>query len=149
MTGPAGRATPGYSCRRSVDASRDAVFAAVATTEGLRQWWTGVVSGSAEPGGHLTFGFAGLDEQIVMRVECRRRPDLVTWTCTAHSRGDEWTGSTIRFELTAVEPDACRLDFQHAGIAPELVTAGWEHFLGSLAGYVEHGTGRPYGAPAP
>jgi len=43
-------------------------------------------------------------------------------------------------------PQACELNFRHTGIARKLVTEGWEHFLGSLAAYTEHGTGSPYGA---
>jgi hypothetical protein len=64
----------------------------------------------------------------------------------AHTRDDEWTGSRVRFELADSGPQACRLDFRHLGIAPELVGAGWERFLASLAAYTEHGEGTPFGA---
>jgi hypothetical protein len=58
------------------------------------------VTGSAAPGGGQRFGFAGLEEQIVMRVGERRPPATVRWACVAHTRDDEWTGSTLRFELS-------------------------------------------------
>jgi hypothetical protein len=101
---------------------------------------------SAAPGGELRFGFAGLDEQIVMRVDDFRPPVALGWSCVAHTRDQEWTGSTIRFTLADRGPLACELDFRHIGVSPEVVAAGWEHFLASLAAYAEHGQGSPYGA---
>ena len=58
----------------------------------------------------------------------------------AHKRR-EWTGSTVRFELADRGPLACGLDFRHVGLPPDLVAEGWDHFLASLSGYLEHGTG--------
>ena len=63
----------------------------------------------------------------------------------AHKRR-EWTGSTVRFELADRGPLASGLDFWHIGLPPELVAEGWDHFLASLSGYLEHGTGAPFGA---
>jgi uncharacterized protein YndB with AHSA1/START domain len=122
------------------------VFNAIATPDGLRQWWTTIVTGSASPGGTLRFGFAGLDEQIVMHVDAVRSPSAITWSCVAHTRDDEWTGSVVRFGLADLRLQACELNFRHTGIDRELVAPGWEHFLASLAAYAEHGTGTPYGA---
>jgi hypothetical protein len=104
------------------------------------------VTGSAAVGGQLRFGFAGLDEQIVMHVDGVRPPETVLWSCTAHTRDGEWTGTKLRFELVERGPQACQLDFRHAGISPEAVAEGWDHFLASLASYAEHGLGRPFGA---
>jgi hypothetical protein len=104
------------------------------------------VTGSAATGGELCFGFAGLDEQIVMHVDFARPPAVVKWSCTAHTRDGEWTGTKVRFELAERGHQACELDFQHTGISPEQVAAGWDHFLASLAAYAEHGHGSPYGA---
>jgi hypothetical protein len=121
-------------------------FDAVGTVDGPRHWWTTIVTGSAMAGGQLRFGFAGLDEQIVMHVDVARPPAAVSWSCMAHTRDEEWTGTTLRFELTERGPEACELDFRHSGISPELVAGGWDHFLASLAAYAEHGLGTPYGA---
>lgn len=52
----------------------------------------------------------------------------------------------MRLELADRGPQACELSFQHAGIAPEVVAAGWDHFLASLAAYAGHGQGSPFGA---
>lgn len=137
---------PPYTRQLTIHAATGQVFAAIATLDGLRGWWTTIVAGSPAAGGTLRFGFAGLDEQIVMRVGAVCPPAAVTWSCVAHTRDDEWTGSTVRFELAELGPAACDLAFRHAGIAPRLVAGGWERFLASLAAYAEHGTGAPYGA---
>ena len=135
-----------YTRQLTILAPRERVFGAIATVDGPRHWWTTIVTGSAAVGGELCFGFAGLDEQIVMRVDVAERPSAVAWSCVAHSRGGEWTGTQLRFELADRGPQTCELDFRHTGIAPEAVAAGWDHFLASLAAYAEHGQGSPYGA---
>jgi uncharacterized protein YndB with AHSA1/START domain len=142
---PAGEAAA-YARQLTIHAAAGRVFDAIATPGGLRRWWTTIVTGSAVPGGTLRFGFAGLEEQIVMHVDAVQPTSAVTWSCVAHTRGDEWTGSVVRFELADHMPQACELNFRHTGIAGELVAQGWEHFLASLAAYAEHGTGSPYGA---
>jgi hypothetical protein len=81
-----------------------------------------------------------------MRVTELRAPVLAAWSCVAHTRGQEWTGTTLRFELAARGPRACELDFRHIGLPSDLVADGWEHFLASLAAYAQHGTGTPFGA---
>jgi uncharacterized protein YndB with AHSA1/START domain len=135
-----------YTRQLGIRAPRERVFDAIATLDGPRHWWTTIVTGSAAAGGKLCFGFAGLDEQIVMHVDVVRPPAAVGWSCTAHTRDGEWTGTTVRFELADRGPQACDLRFQHTGISPEVVAAGWDHFLASLAAYAEHGQGSPFGA---
>ena len=135
-----------YARQLTVRAARERVFEAIATVDGPRHWWTTIVTGSAALGGELRFGFVGLDEEIVMRVDALKAPSLVAWSCMAHSRDQEWTGSTVRFELADRGPRACDLDFRHIGMSPDLVADGWEHFLASLAAHAQHGTGTPFGA---
>lgn len=134
-----------YTRRLTIDAPRERVFDAIATLEGPRHWWTTIVTGCAALGGELRFGFAGLDEQIVMRVDDVRPPLAVGWSCVAHTRGEEWAGTQVRFELAERGPRLCDLDFRHVGIAAGLVTEGWERFLASLAAYAGHGEGAPFG----
>jgi uncharacterized protein YndB with AHSA1/START domain len=137
-----------YAKQLTLAAGQARVFDAIATVDGPRHWWTTIVTGSADPGAELRFGFEGLDEQIVMRVDAREPSALVTWSCVAHTRGEEWTGTTLRFELADLGAQACRLDFRHTGIAAEVVADGWEHFLASLAAYAERGAGTPFGGTA-
>jgi hypothetical protein len=104
------------------------------------------VTGSAAAGGELRFGFAGGDEQMIMLVSMSRRPSTVRWSCVAHSRDEEWTGTELQFELTEHGPQSCELDFRHTGLPAEVVAAGWERFLASLAACAEGGTGTPFRA---
>jgi hypothetical protein len=69
---PAAEAT---ACARqlTIHAAAERVLDAIATPGGLRRWWTTIVTGSAVPGGTLRFGFAGLDEQIVIHAGAVRR----------------------------------------------------------------------------
>ena len=135
----------GYTRRLVIKAPREDVFDAIATVAGPRHWWTTKVTGSAAVGGELRFGFAGLDEQMVMRVSEGQRPSIVRWSCVEHTRKGEWTGTQLRFELAARGPRVCELAFRHTGLPAEVVAEGWEHFLASLAAYAETGTGTPFG----
>jgi uncharacterized protein YndB with AHSA1/START domain len=133
----------GYERRVAIGAPRERVFDAIGTVQGIRNWWTPIVTGSAEVGGELHLGFAGLDEYIVMRVDALEPGSLVRWTCVEQTRRPEWRGTSVTFELTGTD-GGCELSVSHTGLAPELVELGWERFLVSLAGYVERGDGRPY-----
>ena len=144
-TGEAATEAPEYARHLTIHAARERVFGAIATLDGPRHWWTTIVTGSAALRGELRFGFTGLDELIIMRVDDVRPPATVGWSCTAHTRDNEWTGSTLRFDLAERGPRACELRFRHAGIDGRLVADGWDHFLASLAAYAEHGAGSPYG----
>ncbi len=121
------------------------MFDAIATVEGPRHWWTTKVTGSAAASGELRFGFAGLDEVMVMHVTTRRRPSAVAWSCVEHTRNSEWAGTLLEFGLAPRGPAESELEFRHSGLPAELVAQGWEHFLASLAAYAETGTGTPFG----
>jgi uncharacterized protein YndB with AHSA1/START domain len=135
----------------SFNASRTRVFDAVATISGLRGWWTPITGGSPAPGGHLRFEFQGLDECIIMHVNCAKRPESVQWTCVMHTGLAEWTGTKVIFDLAKRTAQSCDLRFRHVGLKPNLscfddCRQGWEHFLASLVAYVEGGKGMPFGA---
>jgi uncharacterized protein YndB with AHSA1/START domain len=140
----AGQAS-GYTRRLVIGAPRERVFDAIATVDGPRHWWTTTVTGSATADGELRFGFAGLDEQMVMRVIASQRPSAVQWSCVEHTRNNEWTSTLLEFRLTPRGPSESELEFRHSGLSAELVAEGWEHFLASLVAYAETGTGTPFG----
>jgi len=136
--------------RIRLHASADRVFTALATADGVRSWWTDRISGTAGLGGVLRLEFAGLDEHIDLRLDELRPGTAVVWTCLEHTELAEWNGTRIMFSLTAAGQSGCVLDFRHVGLTPirdcyEDCTVGWDHFLASLATYVEHGRGTPFG----
>jgi uncharacterized protein YndB with AHSA1/START domain len=138
---------PAYTRTIPLAASRDEAFAAIATLDGLRGWWTAIVTGSPESGGELRFGFTGLDEHIVMRVDAYERPAELRWTCLVHTSAGAWRDTRLSFALVDHGPN-CMLSFRHDGILPDLVAPGWARFLASLQTLVERGEGMPYGHAA-
>ncbi len=130
------------------------VYKALATQQGLRDWWTHSCEADTSPGGHITFRFGSTHK--VMRIDSLVPGQEVRWHCVeanieipgVHDKA-EWVGTDIVFKLTPVEGNKTRLDFDHIGLTPafECYTqceAGWTLFLGSLQKLVETGTGTPY-----
>jgi uncharacterized protein YndB with AHSA1/START domain len=142
----------GDGLRRVVDlrSEPDRVYAALATLDGLAGWWTPRVSGDATAGGSVRLDFEGVGEQIVLRVAVAERPSRVVWRCDAHTGLPEWNGTTLSFEIAARDGGGSRLRFAHLGLVPALAcfencARGWDHFLASLAGFVDDGRGAPFG----
>lgn len=141
-----------FTRRVPVHTSRERLFDAITSVEGLRGWWTADVTGSPEIGGELRFGFKRVDEVMTMRVDAASRPSRVQWSCVGHrvgSEDDEWLGTQLTFDLFERGPQACELSFRHIGLTEELVCyddckRGWEYFLTSLAAYAERGAGTPF-----
>jgi uncharacterized protein YndB with AHSA1/START domain len=137
-----------YTREVRIDARREQVFEALTTLEGLAGWWTPLVEGLPTAGGEMTFAFEGVDETIVMRVD-DTRGGIVTWTCLVHTGHPEWEGTAIAFQLHERDDKTTLLEFRHHGLVPTLdcylaCEHGWDHFLTSLAGYVERGEGTPF-----
>jgi uncharacterized protein YndB with AHSA1/START domain len=138
-----------YTRDIAFDAPADRVYNALTTLDGLAGWWTPIVSGTPTSGGEIRFGFSGLDEEIVMRVDQATRPSPVIWNCVAHTGHPEWADTRIVFEVEPGDGAPGRLRFRHVGLIPRLTCyetceAGWERFLPSLVDYAEHGTGSPF-----
>jgi uncharacterized protein YndB with AHSA1/START domain len=139
---------PHYARRLAFRAAPERVYAAVATAEGLRGWWTTRVSGSDAPGGELRMEFPGATDRIVMRVDALDPPTLVRWTALEHSSFADWSGTEVRFDLFP-RGGSCELGFLHEGLTREapcwdVCQPGWDHFLASLVAYVDEGRGTPW-----
>jgi len=134
----------GYVRKVTCQATRERVFAAVATIGGLRSWWTPIVAGTTQANGRLSFGFENMGEAIVMRVDEVTSPSCVRWTCLEHSSAPDWSATTIRFDLTDAGSQGCILTLRHLSLPAEQVAAGWDRFLASLTLLVETGQGAPF-----
>jgi len=138
---------PDIRHRVVVAAPPDLVYSEVSTAEGIGRWWTrdGVRGESAE-GSRLEFYFGNPEPAAVMDVTRLDPTGSVRWTCVGGA--DEWVGTTLVFELTAVGRDTAVL-FTHAGWqdASEFMahcSARWAYFLLSLKRLVETGSGTPF-----
>ena len=146
-----------YQHTLSIAASPAAVYAALTTPQGLRNWWTEDCEGAtAEVGGTIHFRFGATSKDF--RVERLEPGREVRWLCTrAHiaadflTRKDEWIGTEMVFHVSVEGQGRTRLEFEHIGLIPSLecygiCENGWQQFLGSLKQYLETGEGAPYGA---
>jgi uncharacterized protein YndB with AHSA1/START domain len=134
-----------YRSTLTLDASADAVFDALTTTDGLAAWWASV-TGDGRAGGELTFSF-GPGAYAAMRVDAAQRGAGVRWTCTA-CHFEDWVGTAVHFDIAALPAGGTELRFRHGGLTPRLecyddCKSGWDHFIPSLRAYVETGVGNP------
>lgn len=153
MTTTQRRTLESFTRRVTFGASPAKVFAAITTLEGLRGWWTPLVRGDATECGDVRFEFEGLAGQhIIMHVDEAKAASTVQWTCRLHSALAEWKDTKVTWELRPLGGDRCELVLEHVGLTPQLecydhCEVGWDHFLGSIAAYVERGAGMPYRSP--
>jgi uncharacterized protein YndB with AHSA1/START domain len=139
-----------YASEVAIPAPPERIFQALTTLDGLAGWWTPTVSGRADAGGQITFGFA--DESVVMRVDETTPPTSVVWTCLSHSKFPEWRDTTLAFAVRPQDDNSALLAFRHAGLVAGLdcyttCSAGWDHYLRSLAAHVVGDGGSPWGTP--
>lgn len=143
------RTQRGFAAEKIIATGTDRVFAALTTLDGLAGWWTPTVSGEPLAGGEITFSFDG--ERVVMQVEEAEAPLRVAWRCLRHTKFSDWDGTRLTFDLDPAGEDrsSTALVFEHAGLEPELdcfslCSAGWDHYLASLAAYAASGKGVPW-----
>jgi uncharacterized protein YndB with AHSA1/START domain len=143
-----------YSCQLHLEAPIGAVHDAIATSAGLRGWWTADAVAATEAGGTTRLGFGSA--YVVFRVDRLLRPTELDWTCVDQDdhglpEPDEWVGTRPSFRLSE-ESGGTSLAFVHRGLGPQLACfgaceRGWDRFLrGSLKPLVERGQGLPWTA---
>lgn len=120
-------------------------YAALATIDGLSDWWTSETQGTCAVGGEIrfTFGERGFFLIKVLALDPMRR---VLWQVIDGPA--EWIGSTIAFDLRQEEGYTILL-FKHEGWREPVefmhhCSTKWAIFLMSLKSLVEIGKGQPY-----
>lgn len=135
--------------RIGIKASTAQVYQAVATVNGLANWWTEDVQGDEQPGGKIQFAFstkAGeLLGQMVMEVTVLNADKEVRWKCVEGPA--EWIDTEITFELSQQDEQTI-LIFGHRNWKEAVeftahCSMKWAVFLLSLREYVETGKGKP------
>lgn len=77
-----------------------------------------------------------------------RPPCPMSSVCAVEDQ-DEWTGTEIRFEITALQDGGAELTFQHVGLVPEfecyeVCHKSWRFYVGhSLRRLIAEGAGQP------
>jgi len=124
--------------------SRNGVFKALNSIEGLSAWWTTSTEGEGNAGGVLRFRFgAGGFDMKVLELDPARR---VLWQVI--DGPEEWVGTKIGFDLEQ-RGDWTIVLFKHAGWKEPVefmhhCSTKWAVFLLSLKALLETGKGAPW-----
>ena len=129
-----------------VNGEQAAVAQAIASTEGIRAWWTDRCEGDGSEGGTIRPAFPVAPMPFELRVD-EATDSSVRWTST----GDfppHWVGSEVSWQV-APNPDGpgVLVNFKHAGFPTDegigMVAYTWGRLMTSLKTYVESGNAAP------
>jgi uncharacterized protein YndB with AHSA1/START domain len=134
--------------RVGIKASRDKVYEALATPEGVAGWWTTETTGDDKVGGMIRFRFTDNGRELGvfdMKIVELQPSSRVVWRVVKGP--DEWVGTHIRFELKQ-EGDFAIVLFRHEGWREPAefmyhCSTKWAIFLMSLKSLSETGKGQP------
>lgn len=134
--------------RVGIRSSAEKVYAALATREGLANWWTTNTEGESQVGGVIQFRFRADGRDIGgfdMRVLELLPGTHVLWQVIDGPA--EWIGTQIGFELKQ-DAEYCIVLFKHEGWKEPVefmhhCSTKWATFLLSLKSLLETGKGRP------
>jgi uncharacterized protein YndB with AHSA1/START domain len=128
-----------------IDAPASRVFAAVATAEGNRGWWTADSAFDARPGGKAEFGFEKRAVVFHMTIEKLTPGRELVMACTGGQ--PEWQGTRLSWN---VESDGKQtvLRFTHGGWQEmsgycASCNSTWGRLMYRLKDYVESGKASP------
>jgi uncharacterized protein YndB with AHSA1/START domain len=138
---------PDIRHRVVISAPLESVYQAVATTEGVSEWWTrDGVRGESTEGSKVEFYFGSPEPAAVMEVTRLDPKGRVDWNCIEGA--DEWVGTKLSFDLTPKDDETVVL-FTHADWRDPSefmahCSARWAYFLLSLKSLAETGKGTPF-----
>ena len=126
-----------------IKAPIDKVFNAIATLDGVSNWWT-PTTGDDTVNGKLVFHFG--EHKVTMQVIESINQQRIVWK-NIDDEG-EWKDTLFTFDLQQ-DNDQVLVNFTHANWkeVTELFShcsTKWAVFLLSLKEYVETGTGKPF-----
>jgi uncharacterized protein YndB with AHSA1/START domain len=121
----------------SVSAAK--VYAAVATTDGNRGWWTADSAVDTRVGGHAEFGFGHRGMVFRMQIDKLNVNEQVVMSC--HGDHPEWNGTTLTWTIEK-DGDASTLRFTHSGWRSMTdfcasCNSMWGQLMYRLKGFVE------------
>jgi hypothetical protein len=128
-----------------INAPHEAVCNAITTIDGLANWWTTDVSGSAVKEGIIQFRFADVFKPQMKVSE--NTDSTIVWECIADE--EAWAGDKFRFVLgDAGGRVTLTFNQQYVNdITDEQYgrfNFNWGYYLNSLKQYCETGKGMPF-----
>ena len=126
--------------RITIDASKDQVFEAITTADGLKGWYSPDVAGKSDKGGEVTLSFTEKEGPFRWRVTEAERGSLVRWECLAGP--GKSAGTVATFKLSSVGADRTIVNLDHKGFEEsdeKLKTCNtlWGALMGHLKAFVE------------
>ena len=130
-----------------INAPREKVYEAIATADGVRNWWTRDTDLEPKVGGAGEFRFHGGQRITRVKIEELKPPARVVWK-TLSAPIPTWADSVISLDLQA-DGGGTVLRFAQRGIRQAddqfaMSTTAWGSFLLSLKEYLETGKGTPH-----
>ena len=130
----------------TIEATPDAVYAAITEENGLKGWWTTHTKAQPAVGSVAEFGFMGGQMVFKMKIKTLEAGKTVNWDVEGGGPPD-WAATRVTWDLTPVE-GGTKVLFGHRGYASSegsfaSVNYNWGYFLTSLKAYVETGQGMP------
>jgi uncharacterized protein YndB with AHSA1/START domain len=129
-----------------IAAAPEKVYAALATSTGLKGWWTVDSKADDRVGGKAEFGFDKRGMVFRMTVDKLEPCKEVVWSCD----GDhpEWRGTTLTWTI-AREDGGSTLRFTHGGWKSvsdfcAACNSTWGELMYRLKAYVESGRADPH-----
>lgn len=130
-----------------IDASKEKVFEAISTINGLKNWWTVETTGNDAVGGIIQFRFAangGPDMKVIQRIANEK----IMWECLESNHG--WQGNTFTFLLDD-NVGKTRVRFSHDGWKENddfysICSFAWGRYMESLRQYCQTGHGEAFGS---
>ena len=109
--------------RLNIAASPETVFDAIATADGIRQWWTDDSECASSAGDVSVFRFMNGEVVFRMRVDEHVPGRRLAWTCLGDY--DEWNGTTITWTFGVPPPANSR------AYPARMTSASWARLLTS------------------
>ena len=138
------------------NAEQHKLYEAVATSEGIRHWWTREVEGRDGVGEVLVMRFPSAGFFAKMKILALEPDRCVEWQCLDAEHPAklgfrdlrDWRETFIRFDLSGLASGKSRLAFTHQGLGElecyDVCSDNWSFYLNeSLRGYLETGMGQP------
>ena len=122
-----------------IDAAPAKVYAAIATQNGMRNWWTADTRMDEKSGGKAEFGFDKRGMVFRMEIDTLDSGKRIVMRC--HGDHPEWAGTTLSWTIAGAD-DKAVLHFTHGGWKDVTdfcasCNSMWGQLMFRLKGYVE------------
>ncbi len=130
-----------------INASKETVFEALTTIDGLSNWWTNKVGGDTAVGGIIEFRFGDFGGPD-MKVKEIKPNESVTWECAGGP--EDWLGHIFSFYLDSNE-NKTRVRFKQSGWKETgdfyaSCNFSWGRYMESLRQFCQTGKGEAFGS---